>query len=194
MRRRNLPTDSSVGFLALGVNIVQRFVLASASIGARNFSRQQTRGHSRRPQRFLAALSHCARTARLSDGIGNCVECLAVRFAPDCLCLLLPCALTVHSSRRRFAARLNSGVRREKAAQDRRAKRLLLRPTRMLQCFRSPSGHIAPQFAFGLVASCRSGRFATCVLLQRVGGADCFGKSTSRPRACRCQVLRGSLA
>jgi len=96
--------------------------------------------------------------------------------------------------RGRFAARMNSTVRRGKAAQDQRAIRLRLRPTRMLQCFRSPSGHIAPQFAFGLVASCRSGRFATCVLLQRVGGADCFGKSASRPRACGGQVLRGSLA
>ncbi len=36
---------------------------------------------------------------------------LTVRFAPNCFGLLLPCALTVHSSRRRFAARLNSGVR-----------------------------------------------------------------------------------
>jgi hypothetical protein len=59
------------------------------------------------------------------------------------------CGITIRPSRRRFAARLNSGVRRGKAAQDQRAIRLLLRPTRMLQCLRrlrttpplsSPSG------------------------------------------------------
>ena len=78
-RRRNSPTGSSVGFLALCSNLVQRLVLASTSPGARGLSRQQTRKHSRPPQRFLAALSLCARATRLSDGTGNCVQPLALR-------------------------------------------------------------------------------------------------------------------
>jgi len=78
-RRRNSPTGSSVGFLALCSNLVQRLVLASTSPGARGLSRQQTRKHSRPPQRFLAALSLCARAARLPAGTGNCVHPLALR-------------------------------------------------------------------------------------------------------------------
>ena len=78
-RRRNSPTGSSVGFLALCSNLVQRLVLASTSPGARGLSRQQTHKHSRPPQRFLAALSLCARATRLSDGSGTCVQPLALR-------------------------------------------------------------------------------------------------------------------
>ena len=77
--RRNSPTGCSVGFLALCSNLVQRLVLASTSPGARGLSRQQTRKHSRPPQRFLAALLLCARATRLSDGTGNCVQPLALR-------------------------------------------------------------------------------------------------------------------
>ena len=79
VRRRNSPTGSSVGFLAHGANLAQRFMLASVSPGARGFSRQQTRVQSRPPQRFPAALSPCARAARLPDGTGNCVQPLALR-------------------------------------------------------------------------------------------------------------------
>jgi hypothetical protein len=77
--RCNSPTGFPVGLLAFGVSIVHRLVLASASDRARGFSRQQTRGHSRRPQRFLAALSACARANRVSEATGNCVQLPLVR-------------------------------------------------------------------------------------------------------------------
>ena len=99
-RRRNSPTGSCVGFLALCSNLVQRLVLASTSPGARGLSRQQTRKHSRPPQLFLAALSLCARATRLSDG-AQATACnrLPCARAPACPGLLLLCALTWQSTR-----------------------------------------------------------------------------------------------
>ena len=81
-------------------------------------------------------------------------------------------------------------VRRGKAAQEQRAKRLLLRPTRMLQCFHSPSGHIAPQFAFGLVALCRSGRFRqSAVSKSHTGGRGHTGGAVQQTAPIWQQAL-----
>ena len=114
-------------------------------------------------------------------------------FVVRCPCgHILFCALglTRRSSRPAYCGRLILAVRRGKAAQDQRAKRLLLRPTRMLQCFHSPSGHIAPQFAFGLVASCRSGRFRqSAVSRSHTGGRGHTGGAVQQTAPIWQQAL-----
>ena len=76
-----------------------------------SFTRQQTRKLTHRPQRFVAASRGAL--LRLGSRTAQATACnrLPCARAPACPSLLLLCALTSHSSRRRFAARLNSGVR-----------------------------------------------------------------------------------
>ena len=79
-------------------------------------------------------------------------------------------------------------VRRGKAAQDQRAKRLLLRPARMPQCFHWPSGLSLRQVPAGRIArSCVHPHRPRPILLRQAGKALRF-------RPCGNQVLSGNLA
>ena len=64
-------------------------------------------------RRSVSSQLSCCALVRLVCRLAQAPACnrLPCARAPACPGLLLLCALTIHSSRRRFAARLNSGVR-----------------------------------------------------------------------------------